>query len=122
MAASRGGLTIADRVIEKTASQILKGLPGVGGTKAGLFGLGSSSGLDTRPSVDVRLSGRSCTLEVQLGLQYPSPITEATESVRQRLGTEVERLTGVNVRQVDVEVTWLKPRSSGNGRGTRVLQ
>lgn len=122
MAASRGGLTIADRVVEKTAAQILKGLPGVGGSKSGLFGFGSSADLDSRPSVDVTLSGRSATLEVQLGLAYPSPITEATETVRNRLSTELERLTGVSVRQVDVEVKWLKPQGSGPRSGTRDLQ
>lgn len=122
MASSRGGLTIADRVIEKTASQILKGLPGVGGTKSGLFGFVSNADLDSRPSVDVRLSGRSCTLEVQLGLTYPSPIAEATESVRRRLSTDVEALTGVSVRQVDVAVKWLRPQPSGTGNSVRNLQ
>ncbi|AOP55277.1 MAG: Asp23/Gls24 family envelope stress response protein [Brevibacterium aurantiacum] len=122
MASSRGDLTIADRVIEKTASQILKGLPGIGGTKSGLFGLGSSADLDSRPSVDVTLSGRSCTLEVELGLQYPSPITEATESVRRRLSTDVEALTGVTVHQVDISVKWLKPNASGSGKTVRNLQ
>ncbi|WP_350269840.1 Asp23/Gls24 family envelope stress response protein [Brevibacterium sp. CBA3109] len=122
MASSRGGLTIADRVIEKTASQILKGLPGVGGTKSGLFGFVSNADLDSRPSVDVRLSGRSCTLEVQLGLTYPSPIAEATESVRRRLSTDVEALTGVSVRQVDVAVKWLRPQLSGSGNSVRNLQ
>ncbi|GAA1861538.1 Asp23/Gls24 family envelope stress response protein [Brevibacterium marinum] len=122
MASSRGGLTIADRVIEKTASQILKGLPGVGGTRSGLFGFGSSADLDSRPSVDVTLSGRSCTLEVQLGLEYPSPITEATESIRRHLSTDLEALTGVSVRQVDVDVKWLKPQGTGAGSSARNLQ
>ena len=122
MVSSRGGLTIADRVIEKTAAQILMGLPGVGGTKSGLFGLGSSTDLGSRPSVEVTLSGRSCTLEVELGLQYPSPITEATESVRRRLNTDVEALTGVSVRQVDVAVKWLKPTASGTRSSGRSLQ
>lgn len=122
MASSRGGLTIADRVIEKTAAQILKGLPGVGGTKSGRFGFGSNADLDSRPSVDVTLSGRSCTLEVELGLTYPSPITEATESVRRRLSTDVEALTGVSVRQVDVTVKWLKPHTAGLGSSVRNLQ
>lgn len=122
MASSRGGLTIADQVIEKTASQILKGLPGVGGAKSGLFRFGSNADLDSRPSVDVTLSGRSCTLEVELGLAYPSPITEATESVRRRLSTDVEALTGVNVRQVDVTVKWLKPHTSGSASSVRNLQ
>ena len=76
--ARRGGLTIADKVVERTAGQVLKDLPGVGGTSSGLFGIGASSSLDTRPSVDVTLSGRSCTLAVQLGLAYPTPIAEAT--------------------------------------------
>lgn len=120
--ARRGGLTIADKVVERTAGQILKELPGVGGTSAGLFGIGASSSMDTRPSVDVTLSGRSCTLAVSLGLSYPTPIAEATEHVRTRLSSEVERLTGVTVRQVDIAVRWLEPRSSGTDQGRRSLQ
>ncbi|WP_166974576.1 Asp23/Gls24 family envelope stress response protein [Brevibacterium atlanticum] len=120
--ARRGGLTIADKVVERTAGQILKDLPGVGGTSSGLFGIGANSSLDTRPSVDVTLSGRSCTLAVSLGLSYPSPIAEVTEQVRTQLSSEVERLTGVVVRQVDIAVRWLKPRSSGSDQGRRSLQ
>ncbi|TSI12676.1 Asp23/Gls24 family envelope stress response protein [Brevibacterium aurantiacum] len=118
---SPGTLTIADKVVEKTASQILKGLPGVGGTTSGFLGIGANSSLENRPSVDVTLSGRSCTLAVQLGLSYPSSITEATETVRERLSTEVEHLTGVTVRQVDIAVRWLKPESASGGRGARSL-
>ncbi|MCU4295673.1 Asp23/Gls24 family envelope stress response protein [Brevibacterium permense] len=120
--ARRGGLTIADKVVERTAGQVLKDLPGVGGTSSGLFGIGASSSLDTRPSVDVTLSGRSCTLAVQLGLAYPTPIAETTEHVRSTLSHEVERLTGVTVRQVDISVRWLAPESSGANRGRNRLQ
>jgi uncharacterized alkaline shock family protein YloU len=120
--ARRGGLTIADKVVERTAGQILKDLPGVGGTSAGLFGIGANSSMDTRPSVDVTLSGRSCTLAVSLGLSYPTPIAEVTEQVRTQLSSEVERLTGVNVRQVDIAVRWLKPQSAGSDPGRRSLQ
>ncbi|WP_166821278.1 Asp23/Gls24 family envelope stress response protein [Brevibacterium limosum] len=120
--ARRGGLTIADKVVERTAGQVLKDLPGVGGTSSGLFGIGASSGLDTRPSVDVTLSGRSCTLAVRLGLAYPTPIAEATERLRTTLSAEVERLTGVTVRQVDISVRWLAPDSAGANRGRNRLQ
>ncbi|QQB14811.1 Asp23/Gls24 family envelope stress response protein [Brevibacterium casei] len=121
VAASRGSLTIADRVIEKTASEILKGLPGVGGSTSGFLGIGGNSSLDTRPSVDVTLSGRSCTLDVKLGLAYPLPISATTETVRQQLSTEVESLTGVTVRQVDIDVTWLKPESASHPSEVRSL-
>lgn len=120
--ARRGGLTIADKVVERTAGQVLKDLPGVGGTSSGLFGIGASSGLDTRPSVDVTLSGRSCTLAVRLGLAYPTPIAEATERLRTTLSAEVERLTGITVRQVDISVRWLAPDSAGVDRGRNRLQ
>lgn len=114
----RGGLTIADKVVERTAGQILKDLPGVGGTSAGLFGIGANSS----PAVDVTLSGRSCTLAVDVGLSYPTPIAEATDRVRTTLSNEVERLTGVTVRQVDIAVRWLRPAAAGTDRGKRTLQ
>lgn len=121
MAASRGSLTIADRVVEKTASEILKGIPGVGGTTSGFLGIGGNDSLDARPSVSVTLSGRSCVLDVRLGLRYPLPISQTTESVRETLRTEVESLTGVAVRQVDIDVTWLRPEGSGRSAEVRSL-
>lgn len=72
--------------------------------------------------MDVTLSGRSCTLAVELELRYPTPIAEATEQVRTTLSTEVERLTGVNVRQVDIDVKWLRSAAAGSDRGKRSLQ
>jgi hypothetical protein len=42
--------------------------------------------------------------------------------VRTTLSTEVERLTGVTVRQVDIAVRWLRPAAAGTDRGKRSLQ
>ncbi len=120
MVASRGSLTIADRVVEKTASEILKGIPGVGGTTSGFLGIGGNDSLDARPSVSVTLSGRG-VLDVRLGLRYPLPISQTTESVRETLRTEVESLTGVAVRQVDIDVTWLRPEGTGRSAEVRSL-
>lgn len=118
----RGDLTMSDAVIEKTAGQILKGMSVVGGTSSGFLGIGSKSSMSTRPSVNVSLSGLTCTLEVTLGLKYPLPITETTETVRNHLRTELETLTGVSVRQVDIVVSWLRAPYDSADPGVRSLQ
>ena len=38
---------------------------------------------------------------------YPVPLRQATEELRRRIATRVTELTGVDVRQVDIRISWL---------------
>ena len=115
-AADRGSLTLSDRAVEKIAGQCAAEIDGVGGHAGGLFGVGRHHDLQARPQVDVELTGRIASLTVRLGLRYPAPIAETTEHVREVLRRRVTALAGVEVRQVDIHVTYLDPDTAKKGR------
>ncbi|RBP66994.1 cell envelope-related Asp23 family protein [Brevibacterium sanguinis] len=112
MDGSRGTTTVADRVIEKTASQVLRLRPEVERPASRMAAFGARGSL---PAVSAQLSGRSCTLAVRVGLRYPCPIAASADALRRRLMAEVEDLTGVRVRQVDVDVVSLSPQAEAIG-------
>lgn len=116
--AQRGSLVIADRVIEKIAAQCASELSGVGGRDRGFLGVGGQADLDSRPHVKVELTGSIAVLSVELGIEYPLPIEETTERVRETLTRTVSQMAGVDVRQVDIRVKYLVPQQ---GRNERVL-
>lgn len=117
-AESRGDLVIADRVVEKIAAQCASEIPGIGGREGGFLGVGSHADLGSRPRARVELTGSIAVLSVDLGIEYPLPIEETTERVRETLVRRVSDLAGVDVRQVDIRVTYLVPQ---RGRKERVL-
>ncbi|WP_238147504.1 MULTISPECIES: Asp23/Gls24 family envelope stress response protein [Micrococcaceae] len=116
--AQRGSLVIADRVVEKIAAQCASELSGVGGRERGFLGVGGHADLDSRPQVKVELTGSIAVLSVDLGIEYPLPIEETTERVRETLVRTVSDMAGVEVRQVDIRVKYLVPQQ---GRQERVL-
>lgn len=72
--------------------------------------MGGHADLDSRPNVKVELTGSIAVLSVELGIEYPLPLEETTEQVREALVRTVSRLAGVEVRQVDIRVRYLVPQ------------
>jgi uncharacterized alkaline shock family protein YloU len=64
----------------------------------------------------VELSGNIATLSVEVGMLYPVPLRQATEALRRRIRTRVTELTGVDVRQIDIRISWLSAGADTNGR------
>jgi uncharacterized alkaline shock family protein YloU len=64
----------------------------------------------------VELAGNIAVLSVEIGLLYPVPLRQVTEQLRRRISERVNALTGVEVRQVDIEVSWLKPADETTDR------
>ena len=116
----RSGLTVGDRgstvmsrkVIEKIAGQIAKDETYAGGSSGGFLGIGARADLSARPQAQVELAGNIASLRVEVGFPYPVPLRQATEQLRDRVASRVTELTGVEVRQVDVTVSWLRPHGT----------
>ncbi|MHA7145570.1 Asp23/Gls24 family envelope stress response protein [Arthrobacter sp. TmT3-37] len=115
-AEDRGTLTIAEKVIEKIASQIAADTPGVHGSSGGFLGIGSRDDEDARPKVTAELHGRTASLQVRAGVRYPTPLRVTTERLRERIRTQVSKRCGVDVRQVDIDITSLVARTDRSGR------
>ena len=117
---SRGQTVLADNVIEKIASQVASDESAAGGSSGGFLGIGAHADLSVRPKASVDLSGNIATLSVEVGMLYPVPLRQATENLRQRIRARVTELTGVEVRHVDIKVSWLT-NTDGESRGKRKL-
>lgn len=114
--AKRGHLILSDRAFTRIAAQCAAEIPSVGGKSGGFLGIGRQENFDSRPKVTVELTGGIASLSVEVGLRYPTPVTEVTESLRSQLRTRVSELTGVEVRQIDIRVGYLQARDAGSER------
>ncbi|MEO8220928.1 MAG: Asp23/Gls24 family envelope stress response protein [Specibacter sp.] len=118
---SRGQTVLADKVIEKIASQVASDESVAGGSSGGFLGIGAHADLSVRPKASVELSGNIATLSVEVGMLYPVPLRQATENLRQRIRARVTELTGVEVRHVDIKVSWLTNTDDGAGGERKLL-
>ena len=113
---TRGQTVLAARVIEKIAAQVASDESSAGGSSGGFLGIGARADLSARPKASVELTGNIATLSVEVGMLYPVPLRQATEALRRRIRTRVTELTGVDVRQVDIRISWLTTGTDTNGR------
>lgn len=104
---TRGQTVLEDKVIEKIASQVAHDETFAGGSTGGFLGFGARADLTARPTVSVELSGNIATLSVEVGMLYPIPLRQATQELRQRIQARVVELSGVEVRHVDIKISWL---------------
>lgn len=122
---TRGRLVLAEKVVTKVAGQAVVEIGAAQRKSGGLFGIGIGIGAGsehlTRPKVEVQLFADSADLAVVVGIGYPGSIRQTTEAVREHVTTRVQELTGVAVRRVDVDVTFLAV-SSGLAPTKRVLR
>ena len=112
----RGSTSMSRKVLQKIASQVARDETEAGGSSGGFLGIGSRADFSARPDATVELAGNIASLQVTVGLPYPVPLRRATDELRQRIAGRVTELTGVQVRQVDITVAWLRPRSASPGR------
>lgn len=108
----RGSLTIADRVVEKVASQAVTEVDLATGTPRTVLGktlLGRTPEPDPdRPArADAHVDGDLVTVAVTLAVQWPAPVRQVADEVRRHLTARIGDLTGLQVAQVDVDVTAL---------------
>ncbi|MBO0897066.1 MULTISPECIES: Asp23/Gls24 family envelope stress response protein [Arthrobacter] len=112
----RGRTVLARKVLEKVAAQIVVDETFAGGSSGGFLGIGARADLSARPQAKVELAGNVASLKVEVGLPYPVPLRQATDQLRDRISSRVSEMTGVEVRQVDVTVSWLRPDEPVDGR------
>ncbi|PYI69774.1 Asp23/Gls24 family protein [Arthrobacter livingstonensis] len=118
---TRGQTVLEDKVIEKIASQVARDETLAGGSSGGFLGIGTHADRHARPKVSVELTGNIATLSVEVGMPYPIPLRQATEELRQRIRVRVMELTGVEVRHVDIRVSWLIAAGGDAGGRRRLL-
>ncbi|WP_052273949.1 Asp23/Gls24 family envelope stress response protein [Arthrobacter sp. L77] len=113
---TRGTLVIAERAIEKVASNAASTVPGVSGPTGGFLGLGARHKETARPKADVQLNGLIASLRLEVGITYPAPLKQTTELLRATVRDDVSRICGLDVRQVDIDINTLLDPTRGQGR------
>jgi uncharacterized alkaline shock family protein YloU len=115
----RGRTQIADRVLTKIATHTLTEIQDTGGAARRLLGirLGHDS-LESTPWVTAKVDGDLATLRIRTSVAYPAPVREVTRHLRELVQTRVGELTGLDVREVDIDVTRLLPTEQ-TGRRAR---
>ena len=103
----RGRLVLADRVVQKIASQAAAEVAATAGRSGGFLGIRAETDAGARPRVDVTLSVDSADLSLAVGIAYPGSIRRATQELRDHVTERVETLTGVDVRRVDIDAKFL---------------
>ncbi len=113
--ATRGRLEIADRVIERIATQAAAEVDRATGTPRRMLGVSFGSPTD-RPDVSARVDGQIAIVDVVMSVAWPAPVTKVTEQVRARIVQQLVDLAGVRAAQVDIRVTALVPEQSSDRR------
>ena len=100
-----GGVTISDAAIVKIVLQSLKGIEGVGALGGGSGGVLSSLMGDKGSSgITVDVCEGSVDIDVSMAVQYGHNLPSVAEACRAAVKEQVESITGLTVRAVNVLV------------------
>lgn len=115
----RGRTRIADQVLERIAAHALAEVDHVGGVARRVLGvpLGHDR-TSAEPRVDAHVDGRIATLRMTVSVVYPAPVRQVAHRVRDHVAARVAEFTGLDVRQVDVDIASLVQEES-QGRQVR---
>ncbi|MGH3834966.1 MAG: Asp23/Gls24 family envelope stress response protein [Pseudonocardiaceae bacterium] len=105
----RGRLRINPSVLRKIAEHTIDLTPGTLPARRTVAGVGMGS---AGASAKAIVAGQQVDLRVELALRYPGPVRSTVDQLRSRIGDEVRRITGYQVRSIAVTVTALLPEPS----------
>ncbi|MFB7307163.1 Asp23/Gls24 family envelope stress response protein [Streptomyces sp. NPDC056192] len=113
---ARGRTTIADGVVAKIAGLAARSVPGVQGMGGGFTrGMGTvrervpgAGGRSVTGGVKVEVGEVQTAVDLSIIVEYGFPIVELTGDVRTEVITAIERMTGLEVVEVDITVTDVK--------------
>ncbi|MEU8590637.1 Asp23/Gls24 family envelope stress response protein [Streptomyces sp. NPDC048664] len=112
--ATRGRTTIADGVVEKIAGLAARDVPGVhdlGGGLSRTFGAVRDrvpGGSRVARGVKAEVGEVQTALDLELVVEYGVAIAELARAVRENVIAAVERMTGLEVVEVNIAVTDVK--------------
>ncbi len=118
----QGRTTIADSVVAKVAGTATREIPGVHAMGAGraraLAGLkeklpGTSSTPSVTQGVSVEVGERQAAVDLDVVVEYGVPIVDVANAVRDNVSSRVERMTGLEVTEVNVTVDDIYLESEG---------
>ena len=112
----RGSLTVADRVVERVAGHAVTLVEGAGAAPRRVLGVSVGGARpDQEASVHAQVDGSTATVDASVAIGWPASVRSVSEQLRRRVREDVERITGVHVAHIDIDVVSLvvpsaKPR------------
>ncbi|MFI6006330.1 Asp23/Gls24 family envelope stress response protein [Streptomyces sp. NPDC051366] len=112
-AETRGKTTIADGVVAKIAGTAAREVPGIHSMGAGMaraFGAmrervpGAGTGQGVTRGVKAEVGERQAALDLDVVVEYGVPIVDVAAGVRTNVISAVERMTGLQVVEVNIAV------------------
>lgn len=105
---ARGTTRIADKVVERIAARAVSEVDRATGAPRVVLGqtLGSTTE-KTDARVSAQVDGEVVMVDVAMAVQWPAPIREVAQQVRERVAARVNELTGLSVLEVDIDVATL---------------
>jgi len=100
----RGRLRIDPSVLRKVAEHAADLTPGALPAQRTVAGIGLGA---TGATAKITVAAQRVDLRVELALRYPGPVRSTVDQLRSRVGDEVRRITGYQVRSIAVTVTAL---------------
>jgi uncharacterized alkaline shock family protein YloU len=111
LASEHGSTVIADQVVAKIAglaTRSVQGVYAVGGGAAralgALRGYIPGSGSDTTSGVHVEVGERQAAVDLDIVADYGVSIADLAHAVRRSVITSIERMTGLEVTEVNIDV------------------
>lgn len=124
----RGDVTVADRVVAKIAGMAAREIPEIhnlGGGMARAFGAVRErvpgSGGDVTQGVSVEVGERQTAVDLDVVVEYGASIADITRDARANVVNAVERMTGLEVVEVNIAVddVHLPDEEEESGQGER---
>ena len=109
----KGTATYADQKNEKMVGHALQHVPGLLSISGGFFTdiknkLINSS--DVREGINVEVGSKQVATDLKIVVEYGKDIPEIVETMKSIIGTEVKKMTHLEVVEVNVEVVDIKTR------------
>lgn len=115
--AERGALAIADRVVERVAGYAVTLVEGASAAPRRVLGITVGGAREDREaSVEARVDGHTATVAASVAIGWPASVRTVAARLRQQVRQDVERLTGVQVAHVDIDVVSLTAPASTRRR------
>ncbi len=103
--AERGDLRITDKVVERVAGYAVTRVEGAGAAPRRLLGINVGEVRpDTEASVSAQVDGHTATVRATVAIAWPNPVRVIADRLRAAIREDVDRMAGVHVAQVDLEI------------------
>ncbi|MFF7246782.1 Asp23/Gls24 family envelope stress response protein [Embleya sp. NPDC008237] len=129
LATDRGRTSIADGVVAKVAGLAAREIPGVYALGTGVsraFAAMRKAVPGGRPDVargvSVEVGEKQCAVDLSLVVEYGAPIAEVAAAVREHVIESIERMTGLEVVEVDISVDDIHIEQDDEDTSTRNLE